>query len=275
MRPTATEKRAAFRKLHESGCFVLPNPWDIGSGVLLQNLGFQALASTSSGMAWSQGRPDYGVTRDMVLSHLAALCASVDLPVNADFENGFADEPDEVAANVAACVETGVAGLSIEDSVRDQAEHLYSFDLAVARIKAARAAIDRTGSGVLLTARTEGFISGRPDLPETLRRLQAFSAAGADCLYAPGIQDAAQITAVVKAVAPKPVNMLVYGQSVAELKNLGARRISVGGSLARVAYGAFLKASREIIELGHFDSFKQGARGGDLNRIFAEHQSER
>ncbi|HEX7759386.1 MAG TPA: isocitrate lyase/phosphoenolpyruvate mutase family protein [Caulobacteraceae bacterium] len=268
MRPTAADKRAAFRALHESGCFVLPNPWDAGSAVILESLGFKALASTSAGMAWSMGRPDYGIARDEVLSHLSMLTHAVDLPINADFENGFSDTPDGVAANVALAVEIGIAGLSVEDSTGNPDQPLYEFDLAVARIAAARAAIDRTGSGVLLTARSEGFIANRPDLEETIRRLTAFAQAGADCLYAPGLRDEAQITAVVQAVAPRPVNVLTPGLSVAALAGLGVRRISVGGSLARSAWGGFLTAAREIAQDGTFSAFAQGAPGGDLNRLF-------
>jgi len=273
---SVTEKRAQFRKLHESGCFLIPNPWDVGSAIILQSLGFEALASTSAGLAWALGRPDYGITLPMALSHLEAVCAAVDLPVNADFENGFADAPGDVARNVTACMATGVAGLSIEDSVRGQAEPLYPFELAVARIKAARKAIDAAGGGVLLTARTEGFIAGRPDMEETLRRLKAFAEAGADCLYAPAIRTPEQIKAVVQAVAPKPVNMLVYGHAtVAELKDLGVRRISIGGSLAGVAYAAFMRAAREMLDPGRFDAFKQsGPERAQLNPIFAKHRAE-
>ncbi len=268
MRPPAADKRAAFRALHQAGCFVLPNPWDAGSAVMLESLGFKALDSTSAGMAWSMGRPDYGIARDEVLSHLSMLAHAVDLPINADFENGFSKTPDGVAANVALAVDTGIAGLSIEDSTGNPDQPLYDFDLAVARIAAARAAIDRTGSGVLLTARSEGFIAGRPDLDETIRRLTAFAAAGADCLYAPGLKDEAQITAVVQAVAPKPVNVLTPGLSVAVLAGLGVRRISVGGSLARSAWGGFMAAAKEIAEDGVFGAFAQGAPGGELNRVF-------
>lgn len=268
MRPSPADKRAAFRALHESGCFVLPNPWDAGSAVLLESLGFKALASTSAGMAWSMARPDYGIARDEVLSHLSMLTHAVDLPINADFENGFSDTPDGVAANVTLAAETGIAGLSVEDSTGNPDQPLYDFDLAVARIAAARAALDRTESGVLLTARSEGFIANRPDLEETIRRLTAFAAAGADCLYAPGLRDEAQIAAVVQAVAPRPVNVLTPGLPVATLTGLGVRRISVGGSLARAAWGGFLKAAREIAEDGTFGAFAHGAPGGELNKTF-------
>ena len=268
---SVADKRAAFRKLHESGCFVIPNPWDAGSAVLLQSLGFKALASSSAGMAWSMAKPDNKVERDEVLAHLRALTTVTDIPLNADFENGFADEPDGVAANVARAVETGVAGLSIEDSTGNREAPLYEFDLAVARIKAARAAIDKTGSGVLLTARSEGFFVGRPDLDETVKRLKAFAAAGADVLYAPGIREDAQIQAVVQAAGGKPVNMLTMGHSVTELARLGIRRISVGGSLARVAWGEFIRTAKEIAAEGTFEHFKQGAPGAELNRLFTQH----
>jgi 2-methylisocitrate lyase-like PEP mutase family enzyme len=270
---SVADKRTAFRKLHESGCFVIPNPWDAGSAVLLQSLGFKALASSSAGMAWSMAKPDNKVERDEVLAHLRALTAVTDIPLNADFENGFADDPDGVAANVAKAVETGVAGLSIEDSTGNKEAPLYEFDLAVARIKAARAAIDKTGSGVLLTARSEGFFVGRPDLEETIKRLKAFATAGADVLYAPGIREDAQIQAVVEAAAGKPINMLTMGQSVAHLAQLGIRRISVGGHLARTAWGEFIRAAKEVAAEGTFEHFKQGAPGAELNRLFSQHMT--
>jgi len=270
MRPTPAEKRTTFRALHAEGCFALPNPWDAGSAVLLESLGFRALASTSAGMAWAMGRPDYGVARDEVLAHLSLLTHASALPVNADFENGFSDEPEGVAANVALAADTGVAGLSVEDSTGDPANPLYDFDLAVARIAAAREALD--GTGVMLTARSEGFIRGRPDLDETIRRLTAFAEAGADCLYAPGIRSEEQITAVVRAVAPLPVNVLSPGLPLTTLADWGVRRISVGGSLARAAWGGFLAAAREIAEQGTFEALGRGAPGGELNRIFAEAQ---
>jgi 2-methylisocitrate lyase-like PEP mutase family enzyme len=268
MTKSVEEKRAAFRALHESGCFVLPNPWDVGSAIALESLGFKALASTSAGMAWAMGRPDTGVTLDAVLAHLTALAAAVDIPVNADFEHAFADAPEGVAANVALAVGTGVAGLSVEDSTGSTETPLYEFTLAVERIAAARSAIDAAGGGAVLTARTEGFISGRPDLAETIRRLTAFAEAGADCLYAPGLRHEADIAEVVKAVAPKPVNVLSPGQPVAALAALGVRRISVGGALARTAWGEFLRAAKEIAEEGTFGAFARGAKGGDLNALF-------
>lgn len=270
--PVSTaDKRAAFRKLHDSGCFVIPNPWDAGSAVLLQSLGFKALASSSAGMAWSMAKPDNKVELAEVLAHLKTLTSLTDIPVNADFENGFADEPDRVAGNVAKAVEAGVAGLSIEDSTGNKDAPLYDFDLAVARVKAARAAIDKTGSSVLLTARSEGFFVGRPDLDETVKRMKAYAAAGADVLYAPGIREDAQIQAVVQAAGGKPVNMLTMGQSVAHLAQLGIRRISVGGSLARAAWGEFIRAAKEIAAEGTFEHFKQGAPGAELNRLFTAH----
>lgn len=268
---STSDKRAAFRRLHDSGCFVMPNPWDAGSAVILQSLGFKALASTSAGMAWTMAKADNKVERDDVLAHLNTLTAITDIPINADFENGFADDPDGVAGNVARAIETGIAGLSIEDSTGNKDTPLYDFDLAVKRIVAARAAIDKSGNGVLLTARSEGFIAGRPDLDETVRRLQAFAAAGADCLYAPGIRDEAQIRAVLQAAGGKPVNMLTLGQPVADLARLGIRRISVGGSLARTAWGEFIRAAKEIGAEGTFEHFKQAAPSSELNRLFGAH----
>jgi methylisocitrate lyase len=267
---TSAEKRANFRKLHESGCFVLPNPWDAGSARALQHLGFKAIASTSAGFAWSLGKADNHVTLDEACDHLAALHAAVDLPVNADFEGGFAHEPEAVAANVARAVKTGIAGLSIEDSTGDPAKPLYERGLAVQRIKASRAAIDADHSAVLLTGRCEGFLVGLADLAMVIDRLQAYAEAGADCLYAPGIRTKEQISAVVKAVAPKPVNLLLGwpGLSVAEAADLGVRRISVGGSLARSAWGGFMRAAAEIAEKGTFTEFGHGYAGAELNKMF-------
>ena len=270
--PTIAEKRKSFRKLHEAGCFVIPNPWDIGTARYLQHLGFKALASTSAGFAFAQGRPDNAVPRDMMLAHLRELVAVTDLPVNADYENGYADAPDDVAENVRLAVATGVAGLSIEDSTGDKANPLYALDHAVARIKAARAAIDRAGGDVILVGRAECFLVGRPDLDETIRRLKAYAAAGADCLYAPGIRTREQIEAVVKASAPKPVNVLIGapGHTVAELAALGVRRISVGGALARVAWGALLRAARLLTNEGRFDGFAEAAPHPELNGFFRD-----
>ena len=260
-----------FRRLHESGCFVMPNPWDRGSARLLVQLGFQAVATTSAGFAWSQARPDNGVTIDAVLAHLRSITSAVEVPVNADFEGGYAVEPRDVHANVTAAASTGVAGLSIEDSTSDGSNPLFDFTLAVERIRAARRAIDESGTGVLLTGRSEGFIVGRPDLGETIRRLTAYAEAGADCLYAPGIRGISDIAAVVKAVAPKPVNVLVGADftTVAELAGLGVRRISVGGALARVAWTSFLKAAGEIAERGTFSNLADVVTLPELNKRFS------
>ena len=267
---TTADKREIFRKLHESGCFILPNPFDVGTARALQHLGFKALASTSAGFAWTIGKADNRVTVDDVCDHLAAICAAVDLPVNADFEGGFAVEPDKVAVNVARGVKTGVAGLSIEDSTGDRAKPLFDFDLAVDRIKAARRAVDADRSGVLLTGRCEAFLWGQPDLGMVIERLQAYAAAGADCLYAPGIKTKEEISAVVKAVHPKPVNLLIgaSGLSLQEAADLGVRRISVGGSLARMAWAGFMKAAREMAEQGRFSELASGYPGAELNKMF-------
>jgi 2-methylisocitrate lyase-like PEP mutase family enzyme len=268
---TIADKRATFRKMHQSGCFVLPNPFDVGSALALQHLGFKALASTSAGFAWTIGKADNRVTPDEVCDHLTAICAAVDLPVNADFEGGFAQEPAKVGANVGRGVKTGVAGLSIEDSTGDKAKPLYDRALAIERIKAARAAIDADNSGVLLTGRCEGFLVGQADLNMVIDRLNAYSEAGADCLYAPGIKTREQITAVVKAVHPKPVNLLIGGSglSLAEAADLGVRRISVGGSLARAAWGGFMRAASEMAEKGTFTELGSGYSGGELNKMFS------
>jgi 2-methylisocitrate lyase-like PEP mutase family enzyme len=263
-------KRANFRSLHGHGCFVLPNPWDMGSARLLQHMGFLALASTSSGHAWTMGRPDYAVTRDDVLSHLSQLCAATDLPVNADFEGGFADTPEGVAANVEMAIQTGVAGLSIEDRRLDGGG-LYDPAFAARRIRAARAAIDHSGKDVILVARTEGLLNDATALTAAIDRLAAFADAGADCLYAPGVQGRENIAAMVQAVAPKPLNVLMFGPglSMAELADLGVRRISIGGTLARVAWGAMLRVAEEIKQ-GSFSGLATGAPGKTLNGIFGE-----
>ncbi|MCE9521633.1 MAG: isocitrate lyase/phosphoenolpyruvate mutase family protein [Alphaproteobacteria bacterium] len=265
-----SSKCATFRHLHESGCFVIPNPWDRGSAIYLQSLGFKAIASTSAGLAWSSGRPDNGVTVDLVLAHLKEIASATTIPLNADFEGGFAIEPAGVAANVTRAVATGIAGLSIEDATGDAQNPLFDFKLAVERIRAARAAIDASGTGVVLTGRSEGFFAGRPDIKETIRRLEAYAAAGADCLYAPGIKTKDDIVAVVKAVAPKPVNLLVAGNwiTVAEAADLGVRRISVGAALARAAWIGFAKAATEIAEKGSFGGFVSGGPALDLNELF-------
>jgi len=251
------EKVAAFHRLHAEGCFVMPNPWDVGSAVALEGMGFKALATTSSGHAWTLAQRDNHVPRDQVLDHLRALAAAVEVPLNADFEGGFADDPGEVAANVKLAAATGIAGLSIEDSTGNDDEPLYEFDLAVERVRAARRAIDESGTGVLLTGRSEGFVVGRPDLEETVRRLRAYAEAGADCLYAPRVETAEQVSAVVAAVAPKPVNLLANAPfvTVAEAADLGVRRISVGGTLARTAWAGFLAAAQEIASEGTFSRF--------------------
>jgi 2-methylisocitrate lyase-like PEP mutase family enzyme len=260
-----------FRELHQSGCFVIPNPWDLGSARLLVQLGFPALATTSSGFAWSLGRPDNGVSLEQTLAHLRLISQGVSVPVNADFEGGFAVDAEGVAANVRLATETGVAGLSIEDSTGNPAEPLFEFSLAVDRIRAARHAIDDSGTNVLLTGRSEGFIVGRPDLGETIRRLTAYAAAGAECLYAPGIRTKADIVAVVNAVAPRPVNVLVGGDfaTVPELAGMGVRRISVGGALARAAWSGLLEAASEIADHGTFRGVGGAIPFGDINGRFA------
>jgi len=276
------DKRRTFRALHQSGCFVIPNPWNIGSARYLQGLGFKALATTSSGFAHAQGYADGEQSCDEVLAHFSEIAAATDVPVNADFEGGYADDPDGVAANVTRCIATGVAGLSIEDATGNPDRPLYDFDLALARVKAARAAIDKAGgqenTKVVFTARTEGFIRGRPDLDETIRRLKAFADAGADCLYSPGIKTREQIEATVKAVAPKPVNFLnsgAFGFTVKDLAGMGVRRISAGGTLARVAMNAFIKSATEIANEGKFDSFAGVITNPELNKFFADDRVRR
>ena len=262
--PTVTDKRRTFHDLHKSGCFVIPNPWDIGSARYLQHLGFKALATTSVGFAFRQAHPDHAISRDMTLAHLHAVVAAADLPVNADFEGGFAHDPEGVAESVRLAVETGVAGLSIEDLTGDNARPLYDFDHAVARVRAARQAIDRAGGDTLLVGRSEGFgQAGAPDLDETIRRLKAYAAAGADCLYAPGIKTREQIAAIVTAVAPKPVNLVIgapIGLTVADVAALGVRRISLGCGLARD---------------GKFDGLAEAASWAELNHLFAEDRKRR
>ncbi|MFT0549048.1 isocitrate lyase/PEP mutase family protein [Allopusillimonas ginsengisoli] len=268
---TVQQKRAAFKALHTKGCFLLPNPWDIGSALYLQSLGFQALASTSSGFAWSQGRPDGEVPLAGVLAHLHALVEATDLPVNADFEDGHAVDAEGVARNVRMAVDTGVAGLSIEDSTGNPDAPLRDILDAVDRMRAARAAIDSAGGDTLLVGRAENFIVGRPDLPDTIARLKAYSEAGADCLYAPGIHSREQIIAIVRAVAPKPVNLLVGSVSDLTLQDitaLGVRRVSVGGGLARAAWGGMQKAARILAQEGRFDGFADAAPYSELNAVF-------
>jgi 2-methylisocitrate lyase-like PEP mutase family enzyme len=255
---TAQDERVeAFRRLHAEGCFVMPNPWDVGSAVALEGMGFKALATTSAGSAWTAAVPDNGLLLEQVLEHLRQVAGAVSVPVNADFEGGFADDPEGVAANVKQAAATGIAGLSIEDSTGDADEPLYPFDLAVERVRAARRAIDESGTGVLLTGRSEGFLVGRPDLEETIRRLKAYADAGADCLYAPRIETAEQVSAVVAAAAPKPVNLLANAPfiTVAKAADFGVRRISVGGTLAKTAWAGFLAAAEEIATEGTFSRF--------------------
>ncbi|MGB6538292.1 MAG: isocitrate lyase/phosphoenolpyruvate mutase family protein [Xanthobacteraceae bacterium] len=272
-RPSSAEKRQTFRKLHEAGCFVIPNPWNVGSALYLQGIGFPALATTSSGHAHSQGHADGGQGREQVLAHFADLAAATDVPLNADFEDGFADGPEGVAESVRLCMATGVAGLSIEDSPNDNKTALYDLETSLARVKATRTAIDRAGGEVVFTARAENFVRGVNDLDDAIRRLKAYAAAGADCLYAPGIRTREQIEAVVKAVAPKPVNFLnsgAFGFTVSDLAAMGVRRISVGGSLARVAMHAFIKTATEIAKDGKFDGFAGLITNQELNKFFAE-----
>jgi 2-methylisocitrate lyase-like PEP mutase family enzyme len=266
MNPRVTE----FRRLHEAGCFVMPNPWDIGSARAIVGLGFPAVATTSAGVAWSLGRRDNEISLELSLAHLRTMAAAVEVPVNADFEDGFAKDPIGIAANVWAAAETGIAGLSIEDSTGDQASPLYDFSLAVERINAARHAIDDSRTGVLLTGRSEGFIAGRPDLEETIRRLVAYAEAGADCLYAPGVRAVSDVSAIVNAVAPKPVNVLVSTDftTVAQLAELGVRRISVGGALARAAWTGFLTAAKEIATAGTFSALTRNIPVPEMNKLF-------
>lgn len=259
-----------FRRLHETGCFVVPNPWDAGSARVLAQLGFRALATTSAGFAWSQGRADHHITLNEALEHFRSIAATVDLPVSADFAAAFAVEPEKVAENVAAAAATGIAGLSVEDGSRESDRPLFEFDLAVERIRAARRAIDAGNAPLVLTARSEGFIVGRPDLAETIRRLTAFADAGADCVYAPGIRTKNEIVAIVSAVSPTPVNVVVGSDftTVAELAALGVRRISVGGALARTAWTAFFNAATEIAEHGTFGALGRAMSGADINGRF-------
>ena len=269
MNPMA-ERCDTFRKLHQTGCFVMPNPWDLGSARLLAQLGFPALATTSSGFAWSLGRSDNSVSLEEALAHFQSIARGVGVPVNADFEGGFASDPAGVGSHVAAAAVTGVAGLSIEDSTGRAADPLFELGLAVERIRAARRAIDQSGTGVLLTGRSEGFIVGRPNLAETIHRLVAYAEAGADCLYAPGLRDKADIAAVVTALHPKPVNVLVGSDftTVAEIAGLGVRRISVGGALARAAWAGFLQAAKEIAERGSFSSLTHTIPFAEINGRF-------
>jgi len=270
-RPSIADKRRAFLQLHESGCFLIPNPWDIGTARYLQGLGFKALATTSSGFGWSKGRPDAAKPRDMALAHLYEIVSATDLPVNADFEGGFAHDAAGVAESVRLAIETGVAGLSIEDATGDADQPLYDLATAVERIRAARRAIDKAGGDTLLVGRAECFLVGRPSLDETIGRLMAYSQAGADCLYAPGIRTRDQIAAVVAAVAPKPLNLLIGWASdltLQDISALGVRRVSVGGALARTAWGAFMRAARLIAEQGKFDGLEDAVSSDELDSFF-------
>jgi 2-methylisocitrate lyase-like PEP mutase family enzyme len=274
--PDFTARRAAFRKLHEDGCFVIPNPWDVGTARYLRGLGFAALATTSAGFAFSRGLPDasWAVPRDSMLRHIAEIVAAVDLPVNADFESGYADDPEQVHENVALCIETGVAGLSIEDATGEASAPLYELPLAVDRIRAARAAVDASGTGVLLTARAECYLVGHPDpLGESIRRLEQYADAGANVLYAPGVKRREEIQAIVAAVRPKPVNIIMFantGVRVADLAEMGVRRVSVGSSLARVAWGAFIRAAKGIAQQGSFAGFDDCVPFAEINGFFRD-----
>jgi 2-methylisocitrate lyase-like PEP mutase family enzyme len=271
VRPSIADKRRAFHKLHEAGCFVIPNPWDVGSAKFLQGLGFKALATTSSGFAWSHGHRDGGMSRDRILDHLTDLVEATNLPINADFENGFAPDAAGVAESVRLAVESGVAGLSIEDSTGDASRPIYELDTAVDRIRAARKAIDKAGGDTLLVGRAEGFLHGQPDLDHIIHRLKAYAGAGADCLYAPGIRTPAQISAIVAGVAPKPVNLLMGWAgdlTLQQIAALGVRRVSVGGALARSAWGGFVRAAKLIVEQGKFDGFADAASGKELDQFF-------
>jgi 2-methylisocitrate lyase-like PEP mutase family enzyme len=267
--PSVEEKRRKFRQLHENSCFAIPNPWDIGSARYLQHLGFKAIATTSAGFAFSRGLPDGAVGRDEMLAHIRELVEATDVPVNADFENGYADDPNDVAESVRLCIATGVAGLSIEDAADRKESPVYDVDLAVERIRAAREAIgDR---GVLLVGRAEGFLVGREDLNKVIKRLAAYSAAGADCLYAPGFREREHLKAIVDAVAPKPVNILIggpIGLTMKDAAELGARRVSVGGAFARAAWGGFLRAAEELSEKGNFEELAHAAAYDELQEFF-------
>jgi 2-methylisocitrate lyase-like PEP mutase family enzyme len=275
MKSTQRSLAATFRALHESGCFLLPNPWDIGTAIYLERVGFKALATTSAGFAFSRGKPDGGVPRDEMLAHIREIVEATALPVNADFLNGFADKPEDVAANVQRCIQTGIAGLSIEDSTGRSDYPLYEKKLATERIRAARSAIDASETGVLLTGRCEAWLVGDPDpLHTALDRLPAYAEAGTDCLYAPGVSDPNEIAQIVNAVAPKPVNVLVSGfnhqLTLSELAGLGVRRISIGSGLALAAWGAFLRAAQEIKTNGTFNLLANNAPSADLNELFRQ-----
>jgi 2-methylisocitrate lyase-like PEP mutase family enzyme len=268
---TIAERRKIFRELHGSGCFALPNPWDIGSTKYLEHLGFKAIATTSAGFAFSRGLADGAVGFDLMLAHVREIVDATNLPMNADFENGYADDPEGVAKNVRLCLETGVAGLSIEDNSGRKDRPLYEVELATERIRAAREAIG--DGGVVLTGRAECFLVGVDDIDEVIRRLSAYAEAGADCLYAPGIRERDHITAVVKAVAPKPVNLLISapgGLTIRDAADLGVRRVSVGSGLARTAWGGFVRAAKELAEGGTFDGFAGATPHGELQEFFGQ-----
>jgi 2-methylisocitrate lyase-like PEP mutase family enzyme len=270
-RPSIADKRRTFRQLHASGCFIIPNPWDVGSALYLQKLGFKALATTSSGVAWSQGRPDNGLPRERVLAHLRELVEATDVPVNADFENGFAADAAAIGESVRLAVETGVAGLSIEDSTGREDAPLFELSDAVARLRNARKAIDAAGGETLLVARAECFVVGRPDLGETVARLRAYANAGADCLYAPGVHTPEQVGTIVAAVHPKPVNLLMGAPgdlTLRRIAELGVRRVSVGGALARAAWGGFMRAAQQMAADGSFDGLVEAPSHGDLDGLF-------
>jgi len=276
--PTIADKRRSFRALHRTGCFVLPNPWDVGTARYVQHLGFQAIATTSSGAAFSRGLPDGGVPIDVMLAHIRSIVEVSDLPVNADFQAGYADAPEQVAANVRRCIETGVAGLSIEDATGDPARPFYPLELATRRVAAARAAIDAAGSDVVLTGRAEWKLAGPADLEEAIRRLRAYADVGADCLFAPGLRSREEIAAAVEAVAPRPLNVIMSaasGLTVGDLAALGVRRISVGSSLARVAWGAFIRAASAIASEGRFDAFGDAVPFPELNAFFRDDAKRR
>jgi 2-methylisocitrate lyase-like PEP mutase family enzyme len=275
MTPSASSiaaRRRAFRDLHAAGCFVIPNPWDAGSARCLASLGFKALATTSAGFAWSQAHADGAMSRDAVLAHLRDMVAATELPVNADFESGYGADARAVGESVRLAVATGVAGLSIEDATGDPARPIHDLATAVARLRAAREAVDAAGGDALLVARAENWLHGRPDLADTIARLRAYAEAGADCLYAPGLRTREDIAAVVAAVAPKPVNLLVGAPSeltLADIAALGVRRVSVGGGLARAAWGGFMRAAQALAGQGVFDGFAGSATSAELNALFS------
>src|SRR6266568_356417 len=267
--PTIEEKRAEFRKLHEGGCFAIPNPWDVGTAKYLQHLGFKALATTSAGFAFSRGLPDGSVKRDEMIAHIRELVEATDIPVNADFENGYADEPNWCAENARLCAGTGVAGVSIEDAADRKESPIYDVDLAVERIHVVREALH--GTGVLLVGRAEGFLVGRENLDQVIKRLVKYSEAGAECLYAPGFKDRDSNKAIIEAVAPKPVNVLIggaIGLTMRDAEEIGARRVSVGGAFARAAWGGFIRSAKELLEKGTFDELKHAASYADLQNLF-------